>query len=331
MKTFLRKFKWRFVIIPMVVVADLFLMSLLPAVLAPHTAANNTVHAEQQKTANDTLETAAFDSPNAVTDSFTTLVAKTGQAASATGRVLVSAGRMSGSILHGVGTVSSKSSMFVVHGVRSGLVLTGNGLVGSVSFVARIPGIVLGFVSSTATSNALTHPTEHGKTPVIDPSAKVALIADTAPAEATVQPVTPTAAPVAAGDNTPSWPIHGAITTLFGVPHWPYQPTHTGIDISDGMPAGVTHVMPYRPGRVVEVIWSNAGLGNHVTIDHGDGIKSVYGHMATILVQTGQEVTKSTTLGLEGSTGASTGPHVHFELWVNGQVVDPLLYVPGRP
>ena len=132
-------------------------------------------------------------------------------------------------------------------------------------------------------------------------------------------------------ETGPIWPIHGVITTEFGVPHWPFQPTHTGIDISDGKASGITPIHAFKPGVVKEVIHSSAGFGNHVIIDHGGGLTSLYGHMYSTAVKVGQKVDQKTVLGLEGTTGASTGPHVHFEIHVNGVPVDPHKYVDGRP
>jgi murein DD-endopeptidase MepM/ murein hydrolase activator NlpD len=132
-------------------------------------------------------------------------------------------------------------------------------------------------------------------------------------------------------NSGPAWPIRGAITTHFGVPHWPYQHTHSGMDISDGRAPGITPIKPFRPGRVIDTIHSNYGLGNHVIVDHGNGVTSVYAHLASISVRTGQAVDLGTTLGHEGSTGASTGTHLHFEIRVNGQAADPRQFISGQP
>lgn len=138
-------------------------------------------------------------------------------------------------------------------------------------------------------------------------------------------------APLPKPDAAAIWPIHGAITTEFGVPHWPYQPTHTGLDISDGKRSGITPILAYRPGRVVQVLHSSGGLGNNVIVDHGNGLTSVYGHMSSTAVQVGQPVDQTSVLGYEGSTGVSTGTHLHFEVRVNGQPVNPRQYVSGLP
>jgi murein DD-endopeptidase MepM/ murein hydrolase activator NlpD len=103
------------------------------------------------------------------------------------------------------------------------------------------------------------------------------------------------------------------------------------MDISSGKASGVTVVKPIKPGRVIETVKSSKGLGNHVILDHGSGVTSIYAHFATISVKEGQTVDKNTPLGSEGSTGLSTGPHLHLEIRVNGQAADPRHFINGRP
>ena len=69
--------------------------------------------------------------------------------------------------------------------------------------------------------------------------------------------------------------------------------------------------------------WSNI-FGNYVIINHGNGYQSLYGHMSKILAKKGQSVDSNTKIGLVGSTGYSTGPHLHFTVYKNGTLVDPL-------
>jgi murein DD-endopeptidase MepM/ murein hydrolase activator NlpD len=73
------------------------------------------------------------------------------------------------------------------------------------------------------------------------------------------------------------------------------------------------------------------GYGNGIYIDHGNGIQTRYGHLSRIDVVEGQPVKKGQHLGLVGSTGRSTGPHLHYEVRVNGQPTSPLLYLPELP
>ena len=128
-------------------------------------------------------------------------------------------------------------------------------------------------------------------------------------------------------DTKVVWPVNGRITTKFGVPHYPYQAVHSGIDITDNTAPGVTVVYPFMAGEVEYAGWSNSGLGNYVIIDHGDGITSVYAHLDSINVAAGQEVDTGVGLGKQGTTGVSTGTHLHFEIRINGKATDPLPFL----
>jgi murein DD-endopeptidase MepM/ murein hydrolase activator NlpD len=83
-----------------------------------------------------------------------------------------------------------------------------------------------------------------------------------------------------------------------------------------------------RDGVVVKAGWGGT-YGNVVYLDHGDGTQTRYAHLSRIDVQVGERLRQGDVLGLAGSTGASTGPHVHFELRFDGRAVDPLEYLPG--
>jgi len=72
---------------------------------------------------------------------------------------------------------------------------------------------------------------------------------------------------------------------------------------------------------------SEAGLGNTVTLLHGYGMRTIYGHMDKLKVKTGQSVRRGDVIGWVGSTGLSTGPHLHYEIEVNGIATDPLKYI----
>jgi len=77
---------------------------------------------------------------------------------------------------------------------------------------------------------------------------------------------------------------------------------------------------------------SSSGYGRYVVIAHAGGLDTLYGHLSTTLVTVGQVVSQGTPVGLEGSTGNSTGPHLHFELRINQRPVDPMPYLPpGAP
>jgi murein DD-endopeptidase MepM/ murein hydrolase activator NlpD len=130
-----------------------------------------------------------------------------------------------------------------------------------------------------------------------------------------------------------SWPIAGAqITQPFGPsdlvlepPLGPYPHFHTGIDLA--APFG-TPVTAAADGVVVAVMHTNVGYGNYVIIAHGAGIMTLYAHLLETDVSSGDLVTRGKRIGLEGSSGMSTGPHVHFELRVNDHVLDPMIYLP---
>ena len=81
-------------------------------------------------------------------------------------------------------------------------------------------------------------------------------------------------------------------------------------------------------GLVVSVQHTSVGYGNFVIIAHGGGIATLYGHLLATTVQVGDRVLRGEVIGLEGSTGYSTGPHLHFELRINDKVVDPMPYLP---
>jgi len=95
---------------------------------------------------------------------------------------------------------------------------------------------------------------------------------------------------------------------------------HPGLDFAAD--AGSV-VLPILPGKVEKVERSRFGYGNHVIINHGSGFKSLYAHFAKITVKEGQEVDKNTVIGFIGSTGRSTGPHLHLEIVDNGQKINP--------
>ena len=100
------------------------------------------------------------------------------------------------------------------------------------------------------------------------------------------------------------WPLHGRVTTEFGAPDYPYQSRHTGIDITSAHPAGAMQVLAFKAGTVAAVVHSGASYGNHVIIDHGGGLTSLYGHLYSISVSIGQQVRAGDPIGTEGSTGA---------------------------
>lgn len=99
---------------------------------------------------------------------------------------------------------------------------------------------------------------------------------------------------------------------------------HKGIDFT--APAG-TPIQATGDGRVVKVESAGRGYGNNITIDHGYGYKTLYAHMKSISVRSGEVVKKGQTIGTVGNTGTSTAPHCHYEVHINGVAVNPVDYV----
>ena len=130
------------------------------------------------------------------------------------------------------------------------------------------------------------------------------------------------------------WPERGPITQPFGCtaflgepydPNCPTRHTHTGIDIaaSYGTPIAAADT-----GIVSYVNWGwGGGYGNYVLITHGNGYATLYAHLSAINVSVDQAVQRGQTIGAEGSTGYSTGPHLHFEIRLNGAYQNPLSYL----
>jgi murein DD-endopeptidase MepM/ murein hydrolase activator NlpD len=122
--------------------------------------------------------------------------------------------------------------------------------------------------------------------------------------------------------GTFSWPVTGTITSPFGWRSNPFGGSpdfHPGLDIA--APTGTT-VTAAASGTVIMAQWYG-GYGNYISIDHGGGYSTGYGHLSAIYVANGQTVTRGQAIGAVGSTGASTGPHLHFEVRINGKAVDP--------
>ena len=119
------------------------------------------------------------------------------------------------------------------------------------------------------------------------------------------------------------WPVSGPITSPFCEPR-PWEACHPGIDI--GVPTG-TPIHAVADGRV-SIAGPEGGYGNYTCIDHGGGLSSCYAHQESIAVSVGQSVSQGQVIGISDCTGMCFGPHLHFEVRVNGQVVDPMGYLP---
>ena len=128
------------------------------------------------------------------------------------------------------------------------------------------------------------------------------------------------------GTGQLGWPVSGEITSPYGYrvhPIWGTTLYHSGIDI------GVDEGTPVHAADGGVVVWSGwiGGYGYAVVIDHGNGLSTLYGHNSELAVDEGQSVAKGQVISYAGSTGNSTGPHVHFEVRVNGDPVDPMGYL----
>lgn len=120
-----------------------------------------------------------------------------------------------------------------------------------------------------------------------------------------------------------SYPITSGFVNRIS-PIWGSAELHTGLDI--GAPYGTT-IRASAAGRVLVSEFNNGGYGNYVVIDHGNGYSTLYGHASLNLVQAGQTVVQGQAIAQVGSTGWSTGPHLHFEIRINNSPVDPSSYV----
>ena len=134
------------------------------------------------------------------------------------------------------------------------------------------------------------------------------------------------------GENPPSsasWlmPVTGTLTSPFGMRLHPvlgYYRMHNGIDLAA---AQGTPIYATRAGKVTTCSYQAGGAGNYVSINHLDGFSSIYMHMTHYVVSPGQSVSQGQLIGYVGSTGISTGPHLHFGISYAGTYVNPLAYV----
>ena len=117
------------------------------------------------------------------------------------------------------------------------------------------------------------------------------------------------------------WPTKGEISSSFG---WRWGRLHAGVDIAND---SGTYVMSARAGRVIWAGW-RGGYGYAVMLDHGGGYVSLYGHLDDYFVEKGQYVRAGQRIASMGSTGNSTGPHLHFEIQKDGQPVNPVEFLP---
>jgi murein DD-endopeptidase MepM/ murein hydrolase activator NlpD len=144
-----------------------------------------------------------------------------------------------------------------------------------------------------------------------------AQLADSIRAAQARDSTSPTQTPSSAGLI---WPVQGPITSPFG---WRWGRMHEGIDIGVGYG---TPIHAAAAGTVIYCGWES-GYGNLTVIDHGGNLATAYGHQSSIAVSCGQQVAQGDVIGYVGCTGHCFGPHLHFEVRVNGNPVDPLGYL----
>jgi murein DD-endopeptidase MepM/ murein hydrolase activator NlpD len=133
-------------------------------------------------------------------------------------------------------------------------------------------------------------------------------------------PAGPLPSPSAAGFI---WPVEGTLTSGFG---YRWGRMHEGIDIS--VPEG-TPIRAAADGTVIlmQSEYESGGYGNYTCIDHGGGLSTCYAHQSSFATSVGAQVSQGDVIGLSGNTGHSTGPHLHFEVRINGAATDPLGYL----
>ncbi|MFM8552199.1 MAG: M23 family metallopeptidase, partial [Nitrospiraceae bacterium] len=127
--------------------------------------------------------------------------------------------------------------------------------------------------------------------------------------------------------STPSvWPVKGWVTSGFGqriAPFTGLPAVHDGLDI--GAPPNAPVHAP--AGGLITAVGFDAKMGNMVAIEHGFGLETQYGHLAKAMVKQGQKVKRGDLIGLDGNTGLSTGPHLHYMIKVNERPVNPQRYI----
>jgi murein DD-endopeptidase MepM/ murein hydrolase activator NlpD len=131
---------------------------------------------------------------------------------------------------------------------------------------------------------------------------------------------------VVQGTGQMIWPVNGRLSSRFGYRIHPISKVrklHTGIDIAAG---SGTSIKAADAGTVVFAGW-RGGYGKTIIVSHGSGLATLYAHQSALLVGSGARVGKGQVIGKVGSTGYSTGPHLHFEVRKNGSPVDPLSYL----
>lgn len=129
-----------------------------------------------------------------------------------------------------------------------------------------------------------------------------------------------------------TWPMKGRISANFGEKRTNSKGQvyyHTSIDIADN-PVNKTPIFAASNGKVIYAGNANDGYGNKVIIDHGEGLKTLYAHCSVLQVKTGDQIKQGQQIAIVGSTGHSTGPHLHFEVIKDNKVQNPIEYLQER-
>ena len=155
--------------------------------------------------------------------------------------------------------------------------------------------------------------------PVAAPAAPPAVAPQPAYQPAVVSEPDPEPAPARVSSGY-IWPFYSSISQYF-------SSYHRGIDI-DGFGRYGATISAAASGTVVLAAYQDYGYGNHIIIQHPDGSRTLYAHLSEIWVSQGEYVSQGEGIGALGSTGYSTGPHLHFEIHIGGVQVDPLAYLP---
>ncbi|MBX6350875.1 MAG: M23 family metallopeptidase [Clostridia bacterium] len=194
-----------------------------------------------------------------------------------------------------------------------------------VAALAGLPAVSMGASSETTTTLGGLLPAEAGDRALAEATA---LAGEAALRLTSLTEVRETVeARIVEAEHYPdAWPVLGRVTSRFGERHSPFDwgiESHEGIDIA--APYG-TAIHAAAAGVVIEAGWV-AGFGRAVKIDHGNGLVTLYGHQSRVRVHVGETVRKGEVIGYIGTSGLSTGPHLHFGVYRNGVAVDPLRYL----
>jgi len=144
-------------------------------------------------------------------------------------------------------------------------------------------------------------------------------------ASVTSQSAAPVTQQTVESNGALGWPAQGGYISSYMGPRWGKM--HKGIDIARTDRSTSPAILAAESGTVETATFNNGGYGNLVIINHGNGLKTLYAHLASLDVSAGQTVSKGEKLGVMGTTGSSTGIHLHFEVHVNGTPQDPMIFL----